>query len=170
MRVLTRGWSSLLVVGGSTVLSWLLGTPASFTRNPPSSMAGGGTSADVPAPQPPVRLHDWTAHPPPPASSGRNVFGFQRTAPKVTARDQEALDAPPQVPDAPIVAPFRLIGMAQETDDAASPVTAILSGQGQIYLVKAGDVVSSYTVTNISPGSVELTDAAQGRTFRLVMN
>jgi hypothetical protein len=46
--------------------------------------------------------------------------------------------------------------------------TAVLSGLGDVFLVRAGDVVASrYEIVAVGADAVELKDLATGRTFRI---
>jgi hypothetical protein len=55
-----------------------------------------------------------------------------------------------------------LIGVAEDTTTDGLVRTAIISGPGQLYVVKEGDrVTSRYRVARISPDVVELDDLAR---------
>lgn len=102
----------------------------------------------------------------------RNPFEFRARrvtpdpAPPRATREAVVM---PVVPVAPIN-PFTLVGMAErETPDG--PVrTAIVSGQGQLFLVGVGDAVTTrYVVRAISADVVELVDDASGESIRLAL-
>jgi hypothetical protein len=82
----------------------------------------------------------------------------------------------------PFFAPLRddarpsltLVGVAEDFDqDGAALRTAVISGSGQLFLAKERDTVTdrgvSYTVAQIFPESVELTDPRDGTTLRLTL-
>lgn len=101
--------------------------------------------------------------------STRNPFRYgSRTssASRAPRKDSAPSDAiAPTVPAAPAGPVLKLSGVAQK----AGKRTAILSGDGQIYLVGEGDSVAGrYTVVTIDPEAVLLRDAA-GVEQRLVM-
>jgi hypothetical protein len=65
---------------------------------------------------------------------------------------------------------LKLSGIAED-ETADGPVrTAILSGFGQLFLVKEGEAVAErYRVLRISSDVVELADLTEGHTIRLVL-
>jgi hypothetical protein len=71
---------------------------------------------------------------------------------------------------APLVAPLKLEGLAEDQGDQGPVRTAIISGFGDIFLVKLGDSVTSrYRVAKISPDAVELTDLSNNTPLRLAL-
>ena len=71
---------------------------------------------------------------------------------------------------APLVAPLKLEGLAEDQGDQGPVRTAIISGFGDIFLVKVGDSVTSrYRVAKISPDAVELTDLSNNTPLRLAL-
>ena len=57
---------------------------------------------------------------------------------------------------------LKLIGVAEDTTTDGLVRTTIISGPGQLYVVKEGDPVTSrYRVARISPDVVELDDLAR---------
>lgn len=101
--------------------------------------------------------------------STRNPFKYSSTrsaAPSAPReRSIEAAAIAPAVPAAPVGPVLKLSGIAQK----AGKRTAIISGDGQIYLANEGDSVAGrYTVVTIDPEAVLLRDAA-GVEQRLVL-
>jgi hypothetical protein len=166
MKRLNLSWSQLLVLGGSTVASWLAGT----TQSPPPQAGSGAPSnanvaREIPAP---VRLQDWRAPAVEVPRPERNVFTFREPV-RAAARPSGPPEgvAPVQPPEAPA---FKLIGMAQDDGLDAPAATAIVAGHGQVYLVRSGDVIPpAYTVVRVDADSIELSDGTNGTTFRLFM-
>lgn len=77
---------------------------------------------------------------------------------------------PPEPPPAAIVAPLKLEGLAEDHGDQGTVRTAIISGFGDIFLVKEGDQVTlRYRVAKISPDAVELTDLTDNTPLRLAL-
>jgi hypothetical protein len=77
---------------------------------------------------------------------------------------------PPEQPAAAIVAPLKLEGLAEDHGDQGPVRTAIISGFGDIFLVKEGDPVTlRYRVAKISPDAVELTDLTDNSPLRLAL-
>jgi hypothetical protein len=83
-------------------------------------------------------------------------------APPAPAVQQQAL--------APFVAPLKLEGLAEDKGERGPVRTAIISGFGDIFLVKEGEnVTSRYRVAKISPDAVELTDLTNNTPLRLAL-
>jgi hypothetical protein len=105
-------------------------------------------------------------------SQSRDLFRFAARA-STTAPLTKASPATPAVQDqafAPIVAPLKLEGLAEDHGDHGPVRTAIISGFGDIFLVKEGDrVTSRYRVAKISPDAVELTDLTNNTPLRLAL-
>lgn len=169
-------WPGVIVVAGSTVYSWLNATPAAppaartdepaavIERNNGHQLSTGSIAA--------MQLHDWRPKAPAPMRPDRNIFAFTRPAP-------QAVPAPP--PSAGLLAPggdglqapivlFKLIGVAEDAGPEGTTRTAIISGQGQLYLVKEGETVAwIYRVGRMSAGAVELLDTTGGPPLRLFL-
>jgi hypothetical protein len=168
MKRVNFSWSQLLILGGSTVASWLAGTtklpPVQTGNDAPSSVS---VPREIPAP---VRLQDWRSPAVVVARPERNVFTFKEKEPvRAAARPPE--QPQPVAPAQPAATPaLRLIGMAQDDGHDAPAATAIVAGHGQVYLVRPGDVIPpAYTVVRVDAESVELADGTTGATFRLFM-
>ena len=77
---------------------------------------------------------------------------------------------PPEQPPAATVAPLKLEGLAEDHGDQGAVRTAIISGFGDIFLVKEGDNVTlRYRVAKISTDAVELTDLTDNSPLRLAL-
>jgi hypothetical protein len=78
--------------------------------------------------------------------------------------------APPEQPPAAAVLPLKLEGLAEDRGDQGPVRTAIISGFGDIFLVKEGDSVTlRYRVVKISADAVELTDLTDNAPLRLAL-
>jgi hypothetical protein len=76
----------------------------------------------------------------------------------------------PEPPLAALVAPLKLEGLAEDHGDQGPIRTAIISGFGDIFLVKEGESVTSrYRVAKISADAVELTDLSDNTPLRLAL-
>ena len=97
--------------------------------------------------------------------AARPSVAFAAGAPTVAA-------APPAAPEPAVttISPLKLEGLA-ENQGAQGPLrTAIISGFGDIFLVKEGDNVTlRYRVARISPDAVELTDLTDNTPLRLAL-
>lgn len=91
--------------------------------------------------------------------------GARRVAPEAP------VSAPPEPPQpAPLTAQLKLVGIAEDVGDAGPVRTAIVSGFGELFLVKEGEAVTlGYRVSKISPEAVELTDVTGNTTIRLAL-
>ena len=101
--------------------------------------------------------------------STRNPFRYGARTSSASSAPRERSVQPavvePVIPAAPAGPVLKLSGIAQK----AGKRTAILSGDGQVYLVTEGDSVAGrYTVVTIDPEAVLLRDAA-GVEQRLVL-
>jgi hypothetical protein len=77
---------------------------------------------------------------------------------------------PPEPPPAAMVSPLKLEGLAEDHGDQGPVRTAIISGFGDIFLVKEGDSVTlRYRVAKISADAVELTDLTDDTPLRLAL-
>ena len=117
-------------------------------------------------------LHDWRIRPVSPLPRSRNLFAFGAPAPKpVVVERREApptlSEAAPSLPPPPMLS---LVGLAEDAETSGMTRTAIISGSGQLFIVKDGDAVTSrYRVASVSNGVVDLTDLQGGTTLRLVL-
>ena len=178
-------WPGVIVVAGSTMYSWFNATPqvspaprgSDPAARPEATASAAGLEASAAAVVG-MQLHDWSSKAPVHPRPDRNIFAFTRPAPKlVTASPPAAgLLAPPGESQPSPLAQFKLIGVAEDagpdTPDGPGETsrTAIISGQGQLYIVKEGETVAwIYRVGRMSAGSVELLDTTGGSTVRLVL-
>ena len=180
-------WPGVIVVAGSTIYSWVNTVPSGVPSHEPAvrieprvpAAQAETSAATIDA----LQLHDWSPKPQMHGRPDRDIFTFTRPAPKPAA-------APALPPAAgllgasgagqqPPIALFKLIGVAEDSSPAGSgdlngrgetTRTAIISGQGQLYLVKEGDTVAwIYRVGRLSADGVELLDSTGGPTLRLFL-
>jgi hypothetical protein len=77
-------------------------------------------------------------------------------------------EAPP--PLAPAQPPLKLAGIAEDETPEGVVRTAIISGEGQLFMVKEGEMVTArYQVVKISADVVELQDATDKSVRRLAL-
>jgi hypothetical protein len=119
------------------------------------------------------RLRSRLVVAPAPSEARRNPFVFRTrevqsardvsTTPESAAAEPAAAAAPLPEPD-----PFTLSGVATDENPEGPVRTAVLSGLGDVFLVKAGDIVASrYEIVAVGADAVELKDVTSGRTFRI---
>jgi hypothetical protein len=102
----------------------------------------------------------------------RDLFRYSARLSAAAALPAPTPVAPPpsEQPPAAFVAPLRLEGLAEDHGDQGPVRTAIISGFGDIFLVKEGDSVTArYRVAKISPDAVELTDLTDNSPLRLAL-
>ena len=114
------------------------------------------------------RLRPTTA----PQLPSRNLFEFSRTAPAradpPAPHDLAEAEAPrPTAPAAPLL---KLVGMAEDPGPDGPVRIAIISGFGQLFLVKEGErVTSRYQVVKISGDAAEIRDLGDNSTLTLAL-
>lgn len=157
-----------LVVAAALVGTWF---GATVTENVAREQAGRvpsgvrpiGTStpSTVPAAE---RLRERVP-PAPLPERGRNPFVYGPRVPMRTTSFRDRASEPVVEPAAPLVAAtppapmFRLSGIASDTKDGETILTAILIDNGTMVFAKAGDRLSNgYSVWRIDEMSVTLTD------------
>jgi hypothetical protein len=106
-----------------------------------------------------------------PQLPSRNLFEFSRTTPARAAspvpRDLAEAQAPRTASAAP---PLKLVGMAEDPGPEGPVRTAIISGYGQLFLVKEGErITSRYQVAKISGEAAEIRDLDDNSTLTLVL-
>jgi hypothetical protein len=167
-------WPGVIVVAGSTILSWLNtspNVPVAHMHEPIESGTTANSAAPTAAVIAAMRLHEWSAPALARGRAERDIFTFKRRP----ARSAAPLAPSPGLLAAgdgaqPQLVPFTLIGFAEDTGPDGAVRTAIISGQGQLYLVKEGEAVGRiYQVGKILPDGVELLDATGGPSLRLAL-
>ncbi|HSL20514.1 MAG TPA: hypothetical protein VK886_03200 [Vicinamibacterales bacterium] len=173
IKRLTR--ATLFVGGAGLLAAWL----AAAADDQPAPRADVASPALVRAEQLAVeiqaqaaRLRERLASAPRPAAGGRNPFALDERsarpgAARVAAAMADEIPAVVTVPEPPLLV---LSGIAEDGAPGATVRTAILSGLGDVFLVKAGDVVASrFEVVAVGADAVELRDLGTGRTIRLAL-
>jgi len=158
-------WAATLVIVVGALAAW-----RTFSSTPDR---GGATPLDVVA-QAPIdaravalakevgRLRDRLEPGVSLPHHGRDLFRFATAAPHAAPLALVTNPAPSDVATAPSQPLLKLIGVAEDTTTDGLVRTAIISGPGQLYVVKEGDrVTSRYRVARISPDVVELDDLAR---------
>jgi hypothetical protein len=169
--------AATLGVGGGALAVWLAAAATSGVRvsAPPEAavitpieISSAALAAEI------ARLHDRLRPSSTPREPVRNPFQFtphgaMRSAPARSPRDGSiaASTQPPAVPNAPAL---KLSGIAEDPGADGPIRTAIISGEGQLFLVKEGEFVTPrYRVATISADVVEVVEVDTNRTLRLAM-
>jgi hypothetical protein len=102
----------------------------------------------------------------------RNPFQFRsRPAPVMRpARVAEVVSPAISEPPAPPRPELKLAGIAEDPSGGGPVRTAVISGMGQVFLVKEGDQVTArFRVARIAADAVELIDSSDGSSWRLAL-
>ena len=166
----------MIVVVGGAFAAWLYAAATSgnrdrveplVTKAPEIDGRGAALAVEI------ARLHERLRPSAMPRQPSRDLFSFGSPAARPALVPVPKAVAPPV--EAPIVVrtpppPLKLSGIAEDKTPDGLVRTAILSGFGQLFVAKEGDSVTErYRVTRISSDVVELTDVAEGGTFRLAL-
>ena len=159
---------------GAALAAWLAGAATSnhIVRPPivdvPQAidLKGAALAKEI------ARLHERLRPTSTPRQPGRNLFTFRATQSRHESEPRPiAALAPIEAPaPQPMEPALKLSGIAAD-EGADGPVrTAIISGEGQLFMVKEGDTVTArYRVTKISEDVVELSDTESGTVRRLAL-
>ena len=165
--------ATIVVVGGA-LLAWLAGAassnresaPPPIVRTAPIEVRGAELATEI------ARLHERLRPSATPRQPGRNLFMFR--APVRSAAPAPPIDGPkPALVETagPLAQPsLKLAGLAEDAGPDGPVRTAIIAGDGQLFLVKEGEnVTPRYRVARISTDVVELTDVLDGTIRRLAL-
>ena len=149
--------TTTIVLVAAAIGAWLAGAattnhpiPAAPIDRPPAiELRGAELASEI------ARLHERLRPISSPRQPGRNLFVYRAAAPS----------APP-----PALPSLKLAGIAEDSGDDGPIRTAIISGEGQLYLVKEGEAVTArYRVSKIAADVVELLDVGDNSTRRLAL-
>jgi hypothetical protein len=166
-----------LVLGavGGAVAVWFAAASTSSVRQPTPAIATKPDVIDVSGAQLAAeiaRLHE-RLRPTDAPLQARDLFRYAHRSPGVRPAPIPRGPMPPEQADtpAPEVAPLKLVGIAEDVGESGPIRTAIVSGFGDLFLVKEGEAVTlRYRVSKVSADAVELTDVTNDSTLRLVLN
>jgi hypothetical protein len=169
--------AATIAVGGAALAAWLAGA-ATSTRTPaprlvisppPIEPRGAELASEI------AKLREHLRPSATPRQPGRNLFAYHTpaaaplppvaaAAPRPALTEGDAALTPPQPS-------LKLSGIAEDVDADGNPVrTAIIAGEGQLFMVKEGEnVTSRYRVTKVSADVVELLDLATQTPRRLAL-
>jgi hypothetical protein len=108
-----------------------------------------------------------------PQEPARNLFQFGTRGARPGAMITSPTPAPEAVPEPPptiVPPPFVLVGLATDSGPDGPVRTAILSGFGELFIVKEGEPVGSqFKVASISGEGVDLINLTDSTTLKLVL-
>lgn len=118
-----------------------------------------------------ARLHDRIAPTATPTRS-RDLFRFSARPPKRPLRVAPPAPTVDEAPTAAAATPLlKLIGIAEDAQPDGVVRTAIVSGLGDLFLVKAGDMVGGrYRVEQVSADAVRLVDLSSSASTILALH
>ena len=115
------------------------------------------------------RLHERigpTASP----SRSRDLFRFNVRAQQRPSPSRPAVAAVEAAPVVKLPPALKLIGIAEDTSESGTVRTAIVSGPGDLFIVKAGEVIAGrYHVDQVSADAVLLTDTTSSDSTTLAL-
>ena len=168
--------TATIVVVGAALAAWLAAAATSGNRTTidsilvkprPIDTRGEALASEI------SRLHEHLRPAAVPRQPGRNLFSFAvhqpSPAPVPPPVSKPAVtEAPAAVrPAAPVL---KLSGIAEDATADGVVRTAIISGSGQLFLVKEGEnVTPRFRVAKISSEVVELSDLTDGTALRLAL-
>lgn len=166
--------NALWLGGGGVLATWLAVTPnqgvpsaaTTAAQRPAVTREPSAEDLNAQADRLRERTNAVTLRP-----SIRNPFRFSASKAPAASRlvSPAASMVTPLVPAAPLPPSLTLSGIAEKNTSGGVRRTAVLSGDGQIYLVGEGDSVAGrYTVVVVEPEGVVLRDAI-GAELRLVL-
>jgi hypothetical protein len=164
----------LIGAAGCALAAWLAAastmltppvTETSVRKTTAVELRGAALAAEI------TRLRERLRPTSAPQVPSRNLFEFSRAAPVRVAspvpRDLPAAEPPRPVPAAP---PLKLVGLAEDPGPQGPVRTAIISGFGQLFLVKEGEPLTSrYQVVKISTEAAEIRDLGDNSTLTLAL-
>ena len=168
--------TATLLVVGAALAAWLAAAATSGNRDAidprllkprPVDARGEALASEI------AKLHDRLRPAAVPRQPSRNLFSYAprqaRSAPPPPPASSPALTEAPAVVR-PATPALSLSGIAEDTTPDGVVRTAIISGSGQLYLVKEGESVTTrFRVTRISSDVVELSDLTDGTILRLAL-
>lgn len=165
--------TATILLGGGALAAWLAGAATSnrplpdpiVPRPAPIDRRGADLAGEI------AKLHERLRPNTPPRAATRNVFRYY-AAPVpvvVTQAPRAAIVEAPVARPAPEL-PLRLSGIAEDAGPEGAIRTAIISGDGQLFMVKVGELVTPrYKVTQITADVVELLDLTDNSLRRLAL-
>jgi hypothetical protein len=118
-----------------------------------------------------AHLHNYLSGAPPLRPPTRDPFRFgSRPSPATTADRPAPRLAEPAVAAAAEPLPLALVGVAEDGAGEKTARVAVISGMGQLFLVKEGEEFGGrFRVVRIGPDAASVTDTVMGKTGTLAL-
>jgi hypothetical protein len=137
--------------------------PTRDKRGGKSDLSGAALAVEI------QRLHERLRPSTPPEQPSRNLFEYRARRSAAPIEVQPTVVSP-STANAVVAPPLELVGIATDGAGDATVRTAILSGFGQLFLVKEGERVNDrYRVVRIGADAVELAAADQAAPIRIAL-
>jgi hypothetical protein len=165
--------ASVVIVGGACA-AWLAAATTPSRRERSAPAVAGGAPRDARAERLAsdiARLQDDLQPGIGLKPSVRNPFRFAAARPPASSRRGTNAIAAAVMPAPPVTPPpaLKLSGIAEDVGPDGPVRTAIVSGMGQLFLVREGDTIAArYRVVRIGSDVIELADPTGG-IFRFAM-
>jgi hypothetical protein len=166
--------TATIAFAGGALIAWLAGAATSnhplapITRVPPTAVDehGAALASEI------AKLHDRLHPTAPPHQPARNLFAYRAARP-IAAPPPLDLPRPAITEAAPFVPAqpaLKLAGIAED-DGPDGPIRmAFISGEGQLFMVREGEMVTPrYRVNKITADVVELQDVNEQTLRRLAL-
>lgn len=166
-----------IVVGAGLLAAWFAAAngarPAAPRATPPTTPPDPQLQQIQHLLEETNRLHSSLASMAAPRQPARNPFQFD--APGARRRERAAAAPEESGASAPVAAPAEaaapVLNLEGVADDGQGGLTAIIAGNGRLFLVRAGDLVTPrYRVKSVSAGAVDLEDLTGGPVMRLELH
>lgn len=165
--------TTTIVVVGAALIAWFAGAATSNHPIPPATVLqpttiekrGAELAVEI------ERLHERLAPASVPNTPGRNLFSFHGATVRPAVPPPTSKAALSEMPAPAIALPaLKLSGIAEDPGPEGPIRIAFISGEGQFFMVKEGEAVTSrYRVAKISADVVELTDVIDNSPRRLAL-
>jgi hypothetical protein len=163
----------LLGVGGGALVTWITTAATSMSQPPRATAAvpspravatsGAALAAEI------DRLHE-RLRPSAVPLQARDLFSYVAHQPPAAGRQLAAVAAVPAALPQRAAPPLTLAGIAEDGPAGAIVRTAVVSGLGDLFLVKEGEVIAArYRVVAVEGAAVELFDTVEQAPLRLTL-
>ena len=168
--------TAIIAAGGCALAAWLAGAatsnreiaPPPIAKTEAIEMRGAELASEI------ARLHERLRPTVMPHQPGRNLFTFHAAMPRATPPPAPIIAPPAALTEAAPAQPaqpsLKLSGIAEDAGPDGPVRQAFIAGEGQLFMVKEGDAVTSrYQVVRISADVVELIDLGDHTVRRLAL-
>jgi hypothetical protein len=166
--------ATIALVGGA-LIAWLAGAATSMHQASPTIARVQPTAVDergAALAQEIAMLHERLHPTAPPRQPARNLFAYRAAKPALAPAPLPLPLAISEVAPvfAPALPPLKLAGIGEDDGPDGPMRVAFISGEGQLFMVKEGEMVTPrYYVNKITADVVELQDVTDQTLRRLAL-